>query len=247
MSYQQVNNINQVNIGQNYIYNGAIHLRKDNDKVYVYFDDKFYVFSIDGYEEGAHLKHKMFEYGTSTSCLLGRFMAFKLKVKGKYALYLTLSFKDHTPYMVYQEIPLEDKHNTVLRNFCFNPIESEDNRGYTGSVGSMNKDLYMTVYNKSRLLTKALPKTDYVKKAEALKKKIEECKYIPLAYKREHEEISIPGIFPQEYNKLYYISKLRAIIEDYSSAKIYFSESYKQLEAKYKAVLKYFRYGDIAG
>lgn len=250
MAYQKVENINKVNVGQNYIVGGAIMLRKVDDVVYAYIDEKYYKFSQEGFETGDHLAKKVFEYGTRTTNILGRFMAFKLIVKGKPALYLTISYKDHTPVMIYQEVILdEDSDGNQIKNinFCYKPEAVENGRGYIGDVGRINEDLYLTVYNKSRLLDKALPKTDYVKKAEALKKKIESCTVIPLAYSKEHENIYIPGVYPQEMNKLHLISKLRAIIEDYSSAKIYFSESYKQVESKYKAILKYFKYGNIAG
>lgn len=250
MAYQKIKGVENVNVGQNYVVGGAIMMRKVDDAIYAYIDEEYYKFSQQGFEKGTHLKNKLFEYGTTTRNVLGRFMAFKLIVKGKPSLYLTISYKDHTPVMIYQEVILDEgvDGNLVKNiNFCYNPKQIEHQRGYIGDIGRLNEDLYLTVFNKSRLLDKALPKTNYVKKAQALKKKIEECEIIPLAYKREHEDIFIPGVFPQEMNKLYLVSKLRSIIEDYSNSKIYYSESYKQLEAKYKAILRYFKYEDIAG
>ena len=176
-------------------------------------------------------------------------MAFKLIVKGKPCLHLTISCKDHTPLMIYQEVLLDEKEDGEYNkniNFCYIPKKVDSERSYNGLIGRVNEDLYLTVYNKSRLLEKSIPKTDYVKKAKLLRRKIEECEAIPLAYKREHENIYIPGVFPQEMNRLYFISKLRNIIDNYSNAVIYYSESYKQIELKYKSVLNYFKYGAIA-
>ena len=248
MAYKKVNGVSKVSVGQNYIVGGAIMMRVIDDEVYAYIDEVFYKFSKKGYEIGSHLSGKLFEYGAKTTNILGRFMAFKLIVKGKPALYLTISYKDHEPVMVYQEIILNEEtgHSNKIINFCYKPESNENSRTYIGDIGWLSEDLYLTVLNKSRLLNKSLPKTNYVKKAQMLKKKIENCNTIPLSYSIEHEDIYIPGVFPQEMNKLYLLSKLNMIIEDYSNAKIYYSQSLKQVEEKFKAILNYFKYNNIA-
>lgn len=252
MAYKQANSIKEVSYGFNYVIGGAISLRVENETIYAYVNETYYKFSKEGFEMGDHLKGKLFEYGTKTMNVYGRFIAFKIMECQKPSLYIAICSKEedtkHEPIMVYSEATssLNEDESSKIINFCYRPKKDNSSRLYNGHIGWINEDTYLTVYNKSRLLEKATPKCDYVKKAEALKKKIEKCSFIPMVYSKEHEDIYIHDVFPQEMNKLYFISKLRYMIENYSSTKIYYSQSLKRLEEKYKAVLNHFKYGNIA-
>lgn len=246
MAYKKVNSVNEVSCGLNYVLGGAMMIRVIDGTIYAYIDETYYKFSEEGFEVGSHLSGKLFEYGAKTTNIYGRFIAFKIMENNKPSLYVTICTKEHEPIMVYNETTINEDEDNKIINFCYKPKRDGLSRLYTGDIGWLNEDSYLTVHNKSRLLERAIPKCDYVKKAEALKKKIEKCQYVPMAYSREHEDIHIYDVFPQEMNKLYFISKLRYMIENYSSTKIYYSQSLKRLEEKYKAVLNHFKYGDIA-
>lgn len=249
MGYVRVNELDKVSIGQNMEYSGAIPMRKctESDTVYVCIDDKYYKISKDGIEEGNQFRRKVYEFGSNPRIVDGKFIAFKLKIKQHSVLYFTITSKESKqkpikpikPILIHQTLQLDDDSKVV--NFCYNPVKLDDGRGYVGTIGTASSDLYNTVVNKVRLLDRPLPKTDYVKKAIKLKQEIEDCNYIPFRYEREHEDIVLDDVFPQEMNKLYFISKLRYIIEDYSSSKIYYSGCLKELERKYKLVKKYFK------
>lgn len=248
MAYKEAKSVSEVSCGLNYVEGGAITLRIEDETIFAEFDGVYYKFNKDGFEMGDHLKGKLFKYGDNPKIIYGRFLAFKIVENKKHALYITICSKDeetkHTPIMIYSEINNSDDSKIV--NFCFKPKRDESSRFYNGKIGWISEDTYCTVFNKSRLIRQAVPKCDYVKKAEALKRKIEKCQYIPMVYSREHENINIYDVFPQEMNKLYFISRLRNMIENYSSTKIYYSQSLKRLEEKYKAVLNHFKHSDIA-
>lgn len=246
MAYKKVDSINKVSPGFNYIVGGAIMMRIIDESIYACIDENYYKFSKEGFEMGDHLKSRLYEYGVRNLHIDARFLAYKLVENGSQSLYLTInSKKTDKPIMVYQEYSSSNDESKIV-NFCFLPEKEEDERLYKGQIGWISEDLYLTALNKSRLLERPLPKSDYVKKAIALKNKIEKCKIIPMAYSLEHENIYIPDVFPQEMNKLHLVSKLRNAIENYGSAKIYYSEVLKKTEEKYKAILQYFKYNDMA-
>lgn len=249
MGYIRVKELNQVSIGQNMEYSGAIPMRKCNksDTVYVCIEDKYYKISKDGIEEGNQFRGRLYEFGSNPRIIDGKFIAFKLKIKQRSVLYFAITSKEGKqkptkpikPILIYQSLQLED--NSKVVNFCYNPVKSNTDRGYVGTIGAVSNDLYNTVVNKARLLDRPMPKTDYVKKAIKLKTEIESSQYIPLRYEKEHEDIILDDVFPQEMNKLYFISKLRYIIEDYSNGTIYYSGCLKELERKYKLVKQHFK------
>lgn len=246
MGYVRVKELNKVSIGQNMEYSGAISMRKcsESDAVYVCIGDECYKVSKDGIEEGNQFKGKVYAFGSNPRIIDGRFVAFKLKIRQHNVLYFAITSKGSKqnpikPILICQSLQLDDNYKVV--NFCYNPVKSKDGRGYDGTIGSISTDVYNTVVNKVRLLDRPLPKTDYVKKAIKLKKEIEDSQYIPFRYEKKHEDIVLDDVFPQEMNKLYFISKLRYIIEDYSSSKIYYSGCLKELERKYKLVKQYFK------
>lgn len=252
MAYKKVKNIDEVSCGLNYVTGGAVAVRIEDNIIYMCVEETYYKFSKEGFETGNHISGKLFEYGSTPRNIYGRFIAFKVIENNKPSLYIAICSKDketeHEPIMIYSESfgNLSEDSNSKIVNFCFKPKREKGSRLYSGSIGWISEDIYYTVFNKSRLLEKAIPKCDYVKKAEVLKRKIEKCQYIPMAYSREHEDIEIYDVFPQEMNKLYFLSKLKYMIENYSSTKIYYSQSLKRLEEKYKAVLSHFKYNDIA-
>lgn len=249
MGYTRVNELSQVSIGQNMEYSGAIPMRKCNnsDTMYVCIEDKYYKISKDGIEEGNQFRGLLYEFGSNPRIIDGKFIAFKLKIQQRNVLYFTITskagkqkpVKPIMPILIYQELQLED---SKVVNFCYNPVKSINNRGYVGTIGTISSDIYNTVINKARLLDRPMPKTDYIKKAIKLKNEIEDSQYIPLSYKQEHEDIILDDVFPQEMNKLYFISKLRYIIEDYSNGLIYYSGCLKEVERKYKLVKQHFKY-----
>lgn len=247
MAYIPVNKLEEVSVGQNMVYNGVIFLRKSrtSETIYAEIDGSYYKITKDRILEGREFKNKLYAVGTTTRNVLGRFIAFKLIVNGKSTLYFSIVYKDgHIPILIHQTIDLgldSNNNNPTISNFCYNPVKSEDGRGYTGTIGNISDDLYNTVHNKSRLLDRPIPKVDYIKKAHKLKEQIESSNDIPLSYKPEHENIYIKDVYPQEMNKLFYISKLRYIIENYSNGKIYYSGSLKSIEKRYKEVSKYFK------
>lgn len=252
MAYKEVYDVNEVSYGLNYVVGGAITLRTEEDVTYLSVDGKYYKFSKDGFETGNHLSGQLFKYGTQPTNIYGRFLAFKINESKKPTLYITIVSKnkdsEHEPIMIYSESKLNNGKDTDSKivNFCYRPKKDTSSRYYNGSIGWISEDTYYTVFNKSRLLKKAIPKCDYIKKAESLKRKIENCKILSMVYSKEHENLDIPDVFPQEANKLYFISKLRYMIENYSSTKIYYSQSLKRLEEKYKSILEYYKYNNIA-
>lgn len=247
MGYIPVKQIENVSIGQNYVYNGVIFIRKSrsSDVVYACIDDKYYKFSKDGFEESIKFRNKLYEYGTRTRNVIGRFMAFKLMIRGRAATYLTISYKEsNAPILIFQSVSLglnKNGNESANIHFCYNPEKNENGPGYIGTIGSISSDLYNTVYNKSKLLTQPIPRVDYVEKAVKLKSSIEASEYIPFAYKPDHEDIIIEDVFPQEMNKLHLLSKLKYIIEDYGNSTIYYSGSLKEIDRKYKAIVRYFK------
>lgn len=250
MAYKQAESINHVSCGLNYVRGGAIAIRIEGETIFACVDEVYYKFSKEGFDMGAHLSGKFLEYGTTPKRIYGRFMAFKVIENNHPSLYIAICSKNeetlHMPIMVYSEAKCSGNNDDKIINFCYKPKRDKLSRSYNGQIGWLSEDAYQTVFNKSRLLERAIPKCDYVKKAEALKRKIEKCKVIPMVYSAEHEDIHLYDVFPQEMNKLYFLSKLRYMIESYSSTKIYYSQSLARLEDKYKAVLNYFKYNDIA-
>lgn len=249
MAYIPVDKLEEVSVGQNmHCDDDVIFLRKSrtSDTVYAKIKNKYYKISNEGVFENTKYQHNLYKYGTTTRNLYARFIAFKLIVRGKSSLYFTITDKNsHIPILIHQTLELDEDSNgknIIITNFCYNPIKSKEGRGYIGTIGSVSDDLYNTAYNKARLLDRPMPKVDYVKKAIKLKEEIENSKDIPLAYKPEHESIYIKDVYPQEMNKLFFVSKLRYIIENYSSGKIYYSGSLKNIEKRYKEVRKYFKH-----
>ena len=228
MAYIPVDKLEEVSVGQNMHYDDdVIFLRKSrtSDIIYAKIKNKYYKISNEGIFEDSKYQHKLYQYGTITRNLHARFIAFKLIVRGKPALYFTITNKKtHTPILIHETLDLGVNSNgdsIKTTNFCYNPIKLQAGRGYIGTIGQASDDLYNTVHNKARLISRPMPKVDYTKKAIKLKEQIENSTDVPLAYKPEHEGIYIKDVYPQEMNKLFYISKLRYIIENYSNGKIY--------------------------
>lgn len=246
MGYIPVENLEEVSVGQNMFYPGAIHMRKDkeSDIVYAFIKNKYYKISKEGIEIDDSFKRHVYEFGSNPRIINGRFIAFKLIINGRGALHFTIVDKDtNIPVLIYQE---QCKGDEKIINFCYNPKRIVNRRGFAGTIGYVNEDLYNAVVNKSRLLNNPMPKTDYIKKAVNLKNKIEKSDCLPIRYLPEHENIILDNIYPQEMNKLYFISKLRYIIEEYSNGMIYYSGCLKELERKFKILVKYFKYEDVA-